>query len=42
MIRTLGRFELKTGDNVAEPLNRRVEIKITPISQADVQAAQGN
>ncbi|MCB2086274.1 MAG: OmpA family protein [Sphingomonadaceae bacterium] len=35
-------LRVKTGDNVAEPLNRRVEIKITPISQADVQAAQGN
>lgn len=34
-------LRVKTGDNVAEPLNRRVEIKIIPISQADVQAAQG-
>ena len=35
-------LRVKTGDNVAEPLNRRVEIKIIPISQADVQASQGN
>jgi outer membrane protein OmpA-like peptidoglycan-associated protein len=35
-------LRVKTGDGVAEPLNRRVEIKIMPISQADVQAAQGN
>ncbi len=35
-------LRVKTGDNVAEPLNRRVEIKIIPVSQADVQAAQGN
>ncbi|WP_284123803.1 OmpA family protein [Parerythrobacter aestuarii] len=34
-------LRVKTGDNVAEPLNRRVEIKIIPISQEDVQAAQG-
>ena len=35
-------LRVKTGDNVNEPLNRRVEIKIVPISQDDVQAAQGN
>ena len=34
-------LRVKTGDNISEPLNRRVEIKIMPISQADVQAAQG-
>nr|WP_137676953.1 OmpA family protein [Parerythrobacter lutipelagi] len=34
-------LRVKTGDGVAEPLNRRVEIKITPVSQDDVQAAQG-
>lgn len=35
-------LRVKTGDNVNEPLNRRVEIKIIPISEADVRAAQGN
>ena len=36
-------LRVKTGDNVNEPLNRRVEIKIIPVSQQDVQAArQGN
>lgn len=35
-------LRVKTGDNVAEPLNRRVEIKIVPISDADVRAARGN
>ena len=33
-------LRVKTGDNVNEPLNRRVEIKITPISQEDVAAAR--
>lgn len=33
-------LRVKTGDNVAEPLNRRVEIKIIPVSEEDVQAAQ--
>ncbi|NVE95472.1 OmpA family protein [Altererythrobacter lutimaris] len=33
-------LRVPTGDNVAEPLNRRVEIKITPISQEQVEAAQ--
>lgn len=35
-------LRVKTGDNVNEPLNRRVEIKITPISQDDVNRARGN
>lgn len=34
-------LRVKTGDGIAEPLNRRVEIKIIPISQSDVQAARG-
>ena len=34
-------LRVKTGDGVAEPLNRRVEIKIIPISEDDVAAAQG-
>ncbi|MCP9221772.1 OmpA family protein [Erythrobacter sp. LQ02-29] len=33
-------LRVQTGDNVNEPLNRRVEIKITPISQDDVSAAR--
>ena len=33
-------LRVRTGDNVAEPLNRRVEIKIVPISQEQVQAAR--
>ncbi len=33
-------LRVKTGDNINEPLNRRVEIKITPISQEDVEAAR--
>ena len=33
-------LRVKTGDNVDEPLNRRVEIKIIPISQEDVNAAR--
>ncbi|MEP0189457.1 MAG: OmpA family protein [Erythrobacter sp.] len=33
-------LRVQTGDNVNEPQNRRVEIKIVPISQEDVQAAQ--
>ena len=33
-------LRVKTGDNVSEPLNRRVEIKITPVSQDDVNAAR--
>ena len=36
-------LRVQTGDGVAEPLNRRVEIKIIPVSQDDVNAArQGN
>ncbi|MEE4205807.1 MAG: OmpA family protein [Erythrobacter sp.] len=35
-------LRVKTGDGVAEPMNRRVEIKIIPISQDDVNAARGN
>ncbi len=33
-------LRVKTGDNVDEPLNRRVEIKIIPISQEEVEAAR--
>ncbi|MDC0886895.1 OmpA family protein [Altererythrobacter sp.] len=33
-------LRVKTGDNISEPLNRRVEIKITPISQDDVANAR--
>lgn len=33
-------LRVKTADNVDEPLNRRVEIKIVPISQEDVAAAR--
>ncbi len=33
-------LRVKTADGVNEPLNRRVEIKITPISQDDVNAAR--
>ena len=33
-------LRVQTGDNVNEPLNRRVEIKITPVSQDDVAAAR--
>ncbi len=36
------RLAVQTGDNVNEPLNRRVEIKIIPFDQDDVNAAQGN
>ena len=38
-----GETQLKvaTGDGVNEPLNRRVEIKIVPITQEDVAAARG-
>ncbi|GMN02397.1 OmpA family protein [Erythrobacter sp. MTPC3] len=35
-------LRVKTGDNVSEPLNRRVEIKIVPVSQEDVAAARAN
>jgi len=33
-------LRIKTADGVAEPLNRRVEIKIIPISQEEVAAAR--
>lgn len=33
-------LRVPTGDNVDEPRNRRVEIKIVPISQDDVNAAR--
>ncbi|ANK12270.1 OmpA family protein [Erythrobacter neustonensis] len=33
-------LRVKTGDNVNEPLNRRVEIKIIPVSQDDVNRAR--
>ena len=43
-IRSMGFGEtnlaVQTGDGVNEPLNRRVEIKIIPFDQQDVQAAQ--
>lgn len=35
-------LRVKTADGVAEPLNRRVEIKIIPVSQDDVSEARGN
>ncbi len=35
-------LRVKTADGVAEPLNRRVEIKIIPVSQDDVNAARGS
>lgn len=38
-------LRVQTGDNVAEALNRRVEIKVIPFDEqdvADAQAAQGN
>ncbi|KPP95439.1 MAG: OmpA family protein [Erythrobacter sp.] len=35
-------LRVKTEDGVDEPLNRRVEIKIIPISQDDVEAARSN
>lgn len=34
-------LRIKTPDNTPEPLNRRVEIKITPVTQEEVQAAKG-
>lgn len=37
---TYDNLRVKTADGVNEPLNRRVEIKITPISEEDVQQAQ--
>jgi outer membrane protein OmpA-like peptidoglycan-associated protein len=35
------RLKVQTADGVNEPLNRRVEIKIIPFDEQDVQAAQG-
>ena len=35
-------LKVKTADGVNEPMNRRVEIKIIPFDQDDVEAAQGN
>ncbi|MGN6501266.1 MAG: OmpA family protein [Tsuneonella sp.] len=34
-------LKVQTGDNVAEALNRRVEIKIIPVTQQEAQAAGG-
>ena len=34
------RLKVATADNVNQPLNRRVEIKIIPFDQQDVEAAQ--
>ena len=34
-------LKVATGDNVNEPMNRRVEIKIVPLSDAEIRAAQG-
>lgn len=31
---------VQTGDNVNEPLNRRVEIKVIPLTQAEIDAAR--
>lgn len=36
------RLAVQTADGVNEPLNRRVEVKIIPFDQDDVNAAQGN
>lgn len=33
-------LKVQTGDGVNEPLNRRVEIKVIPVSQQDINAAQ--
>ena len=35
-------LRVQTGDNVNEPLNRRVEIKVIPFDQEDVDAAQAS
>ena len=35
-------LKVQTGDNVNEPLNRRVEIKVVPITQEEAAAARGN
>lgn len=34
-------LKVATGDNVNEPMNRRVEIKIVPLTEAEIRAAQG-
>jgi outer membrane protein OmpA-like peptidoglycan-associated protein len=33
-------LKVQTGDGVNEPLNRRVEIKVVPLTQAEIDAAQ--
>jgi outer membrane protein OmpA-like peptidoglycan-associated protein len=33
-------LKVQTGDNVAQPLNRRVEIKIIPFDAQDINAAR--
>lgn len=33
-------LRVPTGDNVNEPLNRRVQIKVVPLSQAEIDAAR--
>lgn len=33
-------LRVQTGDNVNEPLNRRVEIKVIPLTQAEIDAAR--
>jgi outer membrane protein OmpA-like peptidoglycan-associated protein len=33
-------LRVQTGDNVNEPLNRRVEIKVVPLTQAEIDAAR--
>jgi outer membrane protein OmpA-like peptidoglycan-associated protein len=33
-------LRVATGDNVNQPLNRRVEIKVVPLSQSEINAAQ--
>lgn len=33
-------LRVQTGDNVNEPLNRRVQIKVVPLSQAEINAAR--
>jgi outer membrane protein OmpA-like peptidoglycan-associated protein len=33
-------LRVPTGDNVNEPLNRRVEIKVVPLTQAEIDAAR--
>ena len=33
-------LKIATGDGVNEPMNRRVEIKILPLTQAEIDAAR--